>query len=403
MSTLNQYRIAIVAPLPHPFILQEGWMARVVSIDRLLKGVPRIYLHFSTIHRDTQDAFIYHDGERAEVLLHPSGTNSAKLLFRLVEGVDAIYVHTLYLAECLLPWLDPGKVYVDIHGVTPEEEKLAGRPDLSDRYEAFEQAVLQHAKCCIGVSEAMIEYYKNKYPWLETRWLILPVKPLFLPDQEIACRHPTDASRLVALYSGGTQVWQNFDAMLDLVGAIGNEVDFHFLSHEQEVIRQYIVRRALPYESYISFFNKQDLPSAYNAADFGLVLRDDSAVSRVSCPTKLIEYIYFGLVPVVRSPAMGDFFKLGYAYITEQEFLGGFIPDAASRDWMIKHNLDVVRQIEEQFEKGARALLRKHWKTSNRGLSALLNPRHTKAFQKLRFDQMGFSSVSLSTIETYLP
>ena len=39
--------------------------------------------------------------------------------------------------------------------------------------------------------------------------------------------------------------------------------------------------------------------------------------------------------------------------------------------------------------------LGKHWKTSNRGLSALLNPRRTKAFQKLRFDQMGFSSVSL--------
>ena len=357
MSTLDQYRIAVVAPFPHPSIPLEGWMARVVSIDRLFKGMPRIYLHFSITHRDTQDAVIQHDSERAEALLHPSGTNSAKLLSRLVEGVDAVYVHTLHLAEYLLPWLDTGKVYVDIHGVTPEEEKLAGYPGLADRYEAVEQAVLQHAKCCIGVSEAMIEYYKNKYLLLETRWLILPAKPFFLADLEITYRHPTDSRRLVALYSGGTQVWQNLDAMLDLVGSMGNEVDFHFLSHEQEIIRQYIARLALPYEPYISFCNKQDLPSAYNAAHFGLVLRDDSVVSRVLCPTKLIEYIYFGLVPVVRSPAIGDFFKLGYVYITEQEFLGGFIPDAASRDWMIKHNLDVVRQIEEQFEKGARALL----------------------------------------------
>ena len=353
MNTLDQYRIAVVAPFPHPFIPLEGWMTRIVSIDRLLKGVPRIYLHFAATHRDAQDAIISHDSERSEALLHPSGPYSAKLLSRLVEGVDAVYVHTLHLAEHLLPWLDTGKVYVDIHGVTPEEEMLLGRPDLSDRYEAVEQAVLQRAKCCIGVSTAMIEHYKNKYPSFEPRWLTLPVAPIFSTDLEITYRLPADGSRLVALYSGGTQVWQNLDAMLDLVEAMGDEVDFHFLSHDQEIIRQHIARRALPYQPLVSFCNKLDLPAAYSAADFGLVLRDDSAVNRVSCPTKLMEYIYFGLIPVVRSPVMGDFLKFGYTYVTEREFMEGFIPDAASRDWMIKHNLDVVCQIEEAVPGGS--------------------------------------------------
>ena len=170
MITANRFRVAVVAPFPHPHLTLEGWMTRIAQIDAQLAGMTRIYLHFSDAHRDAQCTLVDHDAERAEALLVPGGEASTAFVSRLAETVDAFYVHTLHLAEYLLPWLDSGKVHVDIHGITPEEEELLGRTHLRARYEAVEQAVLRDAACCIGVSRAMTEHYAAKYPSLRPRW-----------------------------------------------------------------------------------------------------------------------------------------------------------------------------------------------------------------------------------------
>ena len=179
MTTPGDFRIAIIAPFPHPRTISEGWMARISSIDTQFKGLARIYLNFSEAYDDSQCNEIRHDAERAEVFLNPLGKNSAAFVSDLAETVDAFYVHTLHLAEYVLPWLKTGKVYVDIHGITPEEEVLLGNVHLRKRYETVERDVLQGAKCCIGVSRAMMEHYAEKYPSLRPKWLILPVNMFF--------------------------------------------------------------------------------------------------------------------------------------------------------------------------------------------------------------------------------
>ena len=356
MNVSTRYRVAIVAPFPHPHLPLEGWMTRIVAIDSQFKGMPRIYLNFSEMHDGARCEEIPRDEERAEALLNPSGTVTAGYLSRLADTVDAFYVHTLHLAEHVLPWLRTGKIYVDIHGVTPEEEVLLGNTHLRERYEAVEQAVLEGARRCIGVSEAMAEHYAEKYPSLRPRWLTIPVSAILSTDVETTHRIPTDNRRLTALFSGGIQAWQNLEAMLDLVEATGNEIDFRFLSHEHDRIRRRIEQRGLAPAPQAGFCTKAELAAAYQAADFGLILRDPSPVNRVSCPTKLVEYLLFGMVPVVRSPHLGDFHKLGFAYATEEEFKDGFIPDAATRDWMTQVNLDVVRHLAEQFRAGTNEL-----------------------------------------------
>ena len=354
MIAPTRFRIAVVAPFPHPHLTLEGWMTRIAHIDAQLAGTPRIYLHFSEGHDDSQSAVVEHDAERAEALLAPGGEASTAFVSRLADTVDAFYVHTLHLAEHVLPWLDTGKVYVDIHGVTPEEEELLGRPHLRARYEAVEQAVLRDAACCIGVSRAMTEHYAAKYPSLSPRWLTVPVAPSF--PAAGPRREPADDRRPVALYSGAVQAWQNLDSMLDLAGSAGDAVEFRFYSHEHAAIRRRIAELGLTPPPLVDCCSKEDLPAVYEAADLGLILRDDSPVNRVACPTKLAEYLFFGLIPVVRSPRLGDFQELGYAFITEQEFRAGFIPDAASRRWMAEQNLHVVRQLADRFEVAAREL-----------------------------------------------
>lgn len=352
MIAPTRFRIAVVAPFPHPHLTLEGWMTRIAHIDAQLAGTPRIYLHFSEGHDDSQSAVVEHDAERAEALLAPGGEASTAFVSRLADTVDAFYVHTLHLAEHVLPWLDTGKVYVDIHGVTPEEEELLGRPHLRARYEAVEQAVLRDAACCIGVSRAMTAHYAAKYPSLSPRWLTVPVAPSF--PAAGPRREPADDRRPVALYSGAVQAWQNLDSMLDLAGSAGDAVEFRFYSHEHAAIRRRVAQLGVTPPPLVHCCGREELPAVYGAADLGLILRDDSPVNRVACPTKLSEYLYFGLIPVVRSPQLGDFQALGYAYVTEQEFRDGFIPDAASRRWMAEQNRHVMRQIAERFEAAAR-------------------------------------------------
>uniref|UniRef100_UPI0040266C07 hypothetical protein n=1 Tax=Phocaeicola vulgatus TaxID=821 RepID=UPI0040266C07 len=59
----------------------------------------------------------------------------------------------------------------------------------------------------------------------------------------------------------------------------------------------------------------------YLKNDCGVVLRKDNIVNRVACPTKLIDYLQYGLIPIVLSPHIGDFYNLGYKYIEHDEIM----------------------------------------------------------------------------------
>ncbi|MGE0906881.1 hypothetical protein AB4M30_16785 [Escherichia coli] len=64
---------------------------------------------------------------------------------------------------------------------------------------------------------------------------------------------------------------------------------------------------------------KEDVINVMARCHLGFVLRDDIVVNRVACPTKLIEYLECGVVPVVKSPDIGDFNSLGYSFIKVDE------------------------------------------------------------------------------------
>jgi hypothetical protein len=92
------------------------------------------------------------------------------------------------------------------------------------------------------------------------------------------------------------------------------------------------------------------LAAEYSAADFGFIVRDKSPVNGVACPTKLIEYLCYGVIPIVELVEIGDFAAYGYEYVSLADFNEGFFPDHASRGWMIKRNLEVARSMREEYE-----------------------------------------------------
>ena len=111
-------------------------------------------------------------------------------------------------------------------------------------------------------------------------------------------------------------------------------------------------RRGTVAGAHYGVASKQQLKDDYAGTDFGMVLRDDHVVNRVSCPTKLFDYLCHGVVPIVRSPLLGDFEEYGYSYVTETEFSEGFFPDCVTRRWMVDNNHEVLRKFIAAFRRG---------------------------------------------------
>jgi len=257
-----------------------------------------------------------------------------------------------------MDWLATGKVVVDIHGVTPEEEVMMGRQSLREKFEAIEVEVLQNAVRCVAVSRSMTEHYKAKYPKIPARWIVVPVFESYSSALNLAVRDYRLSLELPVsvVYAGGAQPWQNIDAMVSMAERTRSFARFEFLSQDQGSIKNTATKYQLRPDTVFAFCEKNALPDKYRNCDFGLLLRDESAVNRVSSPTKLIEYILFGAIPIVRSPNIGDFSEFGYAYVLEEEFCDGFFPDRISRQWMAETNVSVAHALAGRFADGARDL-----------------------------------------------
>jgi len=85
----------------------------------------------------------------------------------------------------------------------------------------------------------------------------------------------------------------------------------------------------------------------YDRASLGFVLRDDSLVNRVACPTKLVEYMCAGIIPIVEQPLIGDFYERGYEYILVDEFESAEAPSLEKLEDMRNHNFEVAQDLQE--------------------------------------------------------
>ncbi len=66
-----------------------------------------------------------------------------------------------------------------------------------------------------------------------------------------------------------------------------------------------------------------ELKEIYTECHYGFILREDSIVNQVACPTKLVEYLAMGVVPIVDSNNIGDFKTMGMRFITLEQLLRG--------------------------------------------------------------------------------
>jgi hypothetical protein len=346
--------ILIVAPCPFGASLADGWMSRIGAVDRLFENVDRIYVDPFTGAPLGAPIENRHNDKVIEYKLNLFDEVHHRLLEHLILKCRFVYVHTVHLARFILPFYPTGKVVTDMHGIVPEEERLLGRPEHGTFYEGVERVVVTNSHIVV-VTDAMRQHLLAKHPDAKPCFTILPIIELHSTALSERRRRIPE-SRYRAVYAGGTQRWQNVDFMLDVADQAADFCDFDFLSREHQDIRARAEGRPVGGVSTFSVANKEELPRHYLRADFGFVLRDDTAVNRVACPTKLTEYLWFGVIPIVKSPNIGDFLAQNYAYITAEEFCSGVIPDEGSAQAMREQNRGVIDRLLGQFLESSKAL-----------------------------------------------
>ena len=82
------------------------------------------------------------------------------------------------------------------------------------------------------------------------------------------------------------------------------------------------------------------------------MLRDSSPVNYVACPTKIIEYLKYGIIPILKSTEIGDFVDLGMEYITYTDLMKGLTISHKKRNMMQEKNYEILDKLVQTSKTG---------------------------------------------------
>ncbi len=344
--------LLFVAPYPDKSNEKDGMMQRIAAIDKIFSSHERIYLQLSyiqnivpTIERKSDLVRVY----RLNLIAH------FLYLVYLAKKAKFVYVHSVYQAKTIkfLYYLC-NNIITDMHGLVPEEETFKGNIKYSKIFNNVEHIVLNKSKLVVTVTHAMIDHFRNKYGNTQT---ILCNIPIFntIPDKRIKLHRPT--RKLNVVYAGGTQKWQNVDRMIDAIKSTIDLYNFTILSSDPEYFEQKFKDLGIDDKVTLASVLQDKVYDYYAEADLGFILRNDVIINNVACPTKLVEYLSCGVVPIVIQPNIGDFLKYNYCYVLLEEFLKGVSFSTEELEEMINQNNKVMQFLHQEVEENISELL----------------------------------------------
>jgi glycosyltransferase involved in cell wall biosynthesis len=324
-------KIFILAPYPTLLNIKDGMIQRIKVIDDLLAHHERVYINLGL--KNPIYKKVVHGDQVTELFMNP--LFPLYIITKFILKARIIYLHSIHPFK-YLPYafwfLNRKKhhIILDAHGVVPEEILLYGKKLNYGYMRWVEKKVFQKLSHCICVSSAMVQHFKARYNELQVNYHILFTSELLKepPSEEVkllSAELGIGTEDIVIIYSGNTQLWQNIPMMLDCIKSLKSRyVKFIILSgdlseFERRLAEKQIDRTHLILRSVLP----NQLSAYYRLSHYGFILRNDIVVNRVANPTKMLEYLQFGIRPVVLSPYVGDYFDLGYDFT----LLGDLIPE----------------------------------------------------------------------------
>lgn len=311
-------KILFLSKFPIDKNIKEGMNLRINAIDEKFIDCEKAYLELNlfklkkkSVIKINASTYVY----KMNIFIHFIH------IINLLRKYKIIYCHSIFNFlpfVIFLPFIN-SKIILDIHGVVVEELKLEKKIFKSYIYSYVEKIALKKIKLAIVVSNSMQNYYKSKYPWYDKSYLVYNIMPKSLDLCSFDKINIPDTINII--YSGNTQKWQNVDLMLEVVKkSIFRNINFVILTGELDKFKLLLKDKEIDIQKImINSVLPEELNSYYNDASYGFILRDDIVVNRVSNPTKLIEYLSYGIIPIVLSEKIGDFLDYGYEYIYYNE------------------------------------------------------------------------------------
>lgn len=372
---------------PSPAISSTlGYLQRVRQIDAFFSDINRIYVDYPNAPLSwfkTQLSI----SDPAGIVLDPQHPKHLEIISAVFQESDFIYAHSLFKIKPVFDLIDTlnlwKKVILDVHGAIPEEFEMAGDTTRSAEFSELERLTLSKIGRIITVTSKMYDHLKTKYSTVNLNGLCIPLissSPTSWPTKDLSL-----VIRPQIIYAGGADSWQNTIMMLEAAQVLSDRFDFKFFTPSLKAWKaQAGYKKAFDIFAPQFVQSKEEMNGILRKSHFGLVLRDDSIVNRVACPTKMVDYFLNGVIPVVLQPSIGDFQDYGFKYVALQD-----LPEHA-QDWKnsfestIKTNFLIAKQLQELVSTSVEPLRREVKQCSTNSNSPLDSYRKEVFFLKLR-------------------
>lgn len=319
---------------------KDGFTQRIAWIDALVHDVPRIYLDISlggNIRRkriEIGSATIF----RLNLFLH------FLAIIKIFKKASIVYIHSVYNALRAIPAYWISNTVTDMHGIVPEEMDVANKQWRAKLFGYIERVAVKKSSIVVFVTNAMKLHFQNKYKRNNVEDKIIAILPRI--DDERGSLESVLSSRRdsgAVIYAGGIQPWQNISLMLSAAARASN-YKFTFLSSDYQKLVQLAADAKVNQFSSFAVAPKE-VATYYLQSEFGFILRDSISVNKVACPTKLVEYFHWGVIPIVLSPDIGDFGEMGFKYILLDDFVSGKVPNADELNMMRLRNREIIDRL----------------------------------------------------------
>jgi len=348
----KQHVILFLAPFYNETRLKDGYFRRIKAIDDIMADdILKVYV--TPVNYVLEEEFHqnFPDDLHIDLKLDFQDPEQEKALKLIASMSDLIYYHSVAFVNNITLPLNKVQI-LDLHGSVPEELVLLGNPEQAAIENGKEKQALEDVDYGIVVSQAMAKYLQEKYPFTKVKYITLPI----LDNQITKIERHLDPKPYIdgkpsVVYVGGLQKWQMIERMQSLIDSTHHLYNYLILVPSPREFLDYWNGIDIPPVS-VSTGGREEVEQVCKKAHFGLLLREDIIVNNVSCPTKLIEYLAYGVVPVLYSSSIGDFTALGMKYITLDDLESNRLPTEEERLEIVRDNYACLERITKLFETG---------------------------------------------------
>jgi len=242
---------------------------------------------------------------------------------------------------------------LDLHGVVTEEFRIQQRFYLANLFEAIERRAIKNCNIIIVVSKKMESYIREKYRNIFTGQIIL--LPIIPPDTSDKPYRPKNTNKNVIVYAGGAQKWQQIPKMVSTIQRTHLHFEYRVYCPEPNKIKS-LLSEKIQDNIIVEYKPHEELIKIYPECQYGFILREDNIVNNVACPSKLVEYLYWGIIPIVDTDNIGDFKDIGMQSVPLSALLSNSLPNESKRKKMAKTNLQVYKHLQSLSQQGIKKI-----------------------------------------------